>query len=288
MPMFFILAGYLYKEKGILDSITHDFKRIILPYLLYFVILSLFNNLCYGITISRLIQDVIKISWGSVIRLDIYGHHVQGVGYLWFLPALFVCKNVFNIIYRVWKPITHSYGMYVCMYVCMLVGVLIHHKLFPLPFAITTGLNALGYYTIGQLMTVFIKNISLLDKIKWYYKLIIFLAWMILGKYALNGMGTCDYRFVLIDYLAGVAGTMVFYYIALMINKKTQTTGKGLAIIGRYTISILIIHQLVASLIWHVKLEFNALGMIFITCLVAIIYVTMAYNLRNLLINRNL
>ena len=114
MPMFFILAGYLYKEKGILDSITHDFKRIILPYLLYFVVLSLFNNLCYGITISRLIQDVIMISWGSVIRLDIYGHHVQGVGYLWFLPALFVCKNVFNIIYRVWKPITHSYGMYVC------------------------------------------------------------------------------------------------------------------------------------------------------------------------------
>jgi hypothetical protein len=112
-----------------------------------------------------------------------------------------------------------------------------------------------------------LKEISILDDLKWYYKLVILFVWFVIGRYALNGMGTCDYRFIPIDYVAGVAGTMVFYYIAAKINRRMMFAGRGLAILGQYTISVLIIHQLVASFIWYIKLDLNGFWMIIITCL---------------------
>lgn len=283
MPLFFLLSGYLYKERSVLKSISHDYNRIVLPYLCYYIIVNVIDYIYNGITCDILIQDIIKISWASFGRIDVFGHHVQGVLYLWFLPALFICKNVFNAIYLAWKPLTKNnyyVFLFVCLFVCWIAGLTIHHKLFPLPFAITTGLNALGYYTIGFLIKIFMKDTSYIDEIKWYYKLLALAVWIVFGKYALNGMGTCEYKFIPLDYIVGIAGTMVFYYVAQIINKNMKGIAEGLAILGKYTISILIIHQFIANFIWHIKFELNNFLVILITCLVAAIYVTVVYNVK--------
>ena len=118
MPLFFIIAGYFWKERNIVESFVNDFKRILLPYISYFIIFAVFGYIYKGISCGAIIQDVFKICWGSCDRINIAEHHIQGVGFLWFLPALFVCKEVFNAIYSGIKGLGLSRcSMYVCMYV---------------------------------------------------------------------------------------------------------------------------------------------------------------------------
>ena len=50
MPLFFILAGYLWKERPVWQSITHDFKRIMIPYFGYFVVYAIIGCICFGIS----------------------------------------------------------------------------------------------------------------------------------------------------------------------------------------------------------------------------------------------
>ncbi len=280
MPMFFLLAGYLYKERDILQSIKYDFTRILLPYLMFFGVLCGIEYFKYEISCNRFVQDVLRVVWGSVVRIDIYGHHVQGVGYLWFLPALFICKNVFNIIFKVWNALKLSHGMYVCMYVCMYGGIIIHHKLFPLPFAITTGLNALGYYTLGYITKIFLKDISLINKIKWYYKIMIIFVWLIIGRSALNGMGTCDYRCIPLDYIAAIAGSIALFYVATFIHEKLKCIEHIFSIYGQYTISVLIIHQFIASYAYLLQIDQNNLLLIIITCVLSMLYVIIHYMIK--------
>ena len=122
MPLFFILAGYLWHEKSVAQSLFRDIRRIIIPYVSYFAVLAIIGYAINGVSIGRIVQDVLRISWGSLDRVDVFGHYVQGVGFLWFLPALFVCKNVFNAIYALWGRITTKcQSLHVCMYVCMYV-----------------------------------------------------------------------------------------------------------------------------------------------------------------------
>lgn len=281
MPMFFILAGYFYKEREVLSSVKHDFKRILLPYILYFLVVCFLDYMHNGISLLRLFQDIIKVIWGSVIRIDVLGHHVQGIGYLWFLPALFVCKNVFNFIYN-FATYTCRGGykevvLYVCVFLFMWLGYIVHHELFPLPIAITTGLNALGYYTIGYLIKKLFKNFSIFTQIKYYYRVLIVILWIILGRFALNGMGTLDYRCIPCDYIAAIVGTITCYYIAVLINKCFKSLSRILSIIGQYTISILLIHQLIASFIWYHKIDIDEILIIVITCSFSIMYVMIHY-----------
>lgn len=274
MPLFFIIAGYLWKERSVGQSLWHDFKRIMMPYITYLVLAALADCICNGVSIGRIEQDLLAIVWGSVVKVDILGHHVQGIGYIWFLPALYVCKNVFNAMYKLWKHIGFKVTCsYVCMYVCMGVGIVIHHRLFPLPFAITTGLNALGYFCIGQLMQVWFKDIEVLNRIAWWYKLIIVAVYVSIGWYTLNGMGTCDYSILPLDYIAGISGTIMCYYLAVWMQKSTKYVRKWMTRIGQYTISILIIHQFVASYAWVIHIDNQHFLLITMTIGIAMLYV---------------
>ena len=283
MPMFFIIAGYLWKERNIWQSLSHDLKRILLPYLTYFLVVAVGWYIFRGVSVFNIEQDFLKVIWGSYDRVDVLGHHVQGVGFLWFLPALYVCKNVFNVIYVGWKWLNERQKLsYVCMYVCMFAGILIHTKLFPLPFALTTGFNALGYFSIGQIMRVWLKDISVLDNIAWYYKLAIVLVFAMLGWYTMNGMGTCSYSIFPLDYIAGVSGTIVCYYISKRISK-INWLGKIIAIVGQYTISILLIYQFINDYAWLVSIDYSKhVVLMMLTILIALIYVFSHYTVTRL------
>lgn len=276
MPMFFIIAGYLWHEKDILVSLKQDVVRIMIPYFAYFAICIGVGYIYAGISISRMMQDIMMISWGSCHKIAICGHHIQGVGVLWFLPALFVCKNVFNAIWIYWKRLLGDKAClpkYICILVLMIIGGFVHRFFFPLPFALTTGLNALGFFAIGQLMRFWLKDISLLDHIAWFYKWLILIVWLSLGCFVRNGMASCEYYHFPLNYVTGICGTISCYYFACWL-KNIRYINVALQIIGQYTMSILIIHQLVETYAWIIKIDYtNHSLFIVLTTVLALVYV---------------
>ena len=278
LPMFFILSGFLYKERDVISSVYHDFKRLLLPYCLFFVFVSTLDYIHYGISIRRIYQNILQILWGSVIRINVLGHYVQGVGYLWFLPTLFICKNLFNIIYKGCEKFNLKlFVLFTCVIICVCSGVYIHHNFFPLPFAITTGMNALGYYTLGFFAKIAKSDINTIDNLKWYVKWGIVIIWLAFGKSALNGMGTCEYSFVLFDYLIGITGTMICFYLANIIRLKISILGNFLAIYGQYTVSILIIHQFIMKCAYIAGVENKNILLLILNLIISVLYVIVDY-----------
>ena len=166
----------------------------------------------------------------------------------------------------------------------MALGAYIHRRYFPLPFGLTTGLNALGFFCIGHWMKLWFKDISFLHNIAWYYKLAILVVWVGLGWFVRNKMASCENPHFPLNFVTGICGTIICYYLSLWINRSTTYINKALQIVGQYTISILIIHKFIADYGWLANMDYdNNLLFIVVTIMVAMIYITIHYNLSYML-----
>ena len=104
MPLFFIIAGVFYHERGIKESVRMDFRRLMIPYFVFAALAAMKFSVSKGILqgdIQAVIDCITAMCWMSAT-----GHHsllfsdIPTVGIIWFLPTLFVCKNLYNILLR--------------------------------------------------------------------------------------------------------------------------------------------------------------------------------------------
>ena len=94
MPLFFLAAGWVYKEKPILTDIKRRIQTIVVPYFSFGLLVLL-----YWQVIERRFRDsdmsftesLIGLFSGSYNNLDFNVH-------LWFLPCFFVTVVLFNIL----------------------------------------------------------------------------------------------------------------------------------------------------------------------------------------------
>ena len=101
MPLFFIVAGYLYKPSTqYRKKFKGDIKRLLIPYL----------TIAFGFTLYLLFKEsdklfALKYSATATIFGTACNHSsllwatVPRIGAAWFLPALFWCRQTFNLLY---------------------------------------------------------------------------------------------------------------------------------------------------------------------------------------------
>ena len=92
MMLFFFLSGLLCKRGLSVETFKKDFKYLILPYFTYGLVLVLFyflrlRSFDYLLLLSKFID--------LVVGLD------AGIGPIWFLPALFLCKQMYYFVKKV-------------------------------------------------------------------------------------------------------------------------------------------------------------------------------------------
>jgi len=86
MMLFFFLSGILCRRDLSLTSIKKDIRYLIFPYLVYGFILIAFSTLrSRTFDIVVLLAQIKSLFWGDDIS----------IGPIWFLPALFICKQLF-------------------------------------------------------------------------------------------------------------------------------------------------------------------------------------------------
>lgn len=211
MPMFFIVAGFLYHRSSLTIRMKSDFKRLIVPYM----ITAGFIVFCYGL-IELIIRKGNTITWfyaavwgsGSTYHTSPLFGDFPSIGAIWFLLAMFWCKFSFTIIESMFR---NQYTLIITSVTVSVLACLIDRYIINLPLAILPGLGALVFYAAGYTLRKLYGNyhITLVGGG------ILLIIW-VLSTFIPNrplGLVTCDYPLWPLSVFGGIAATIVIYLI---------------------------------------------------------------------------
>lgn len=208
MPLFFIVAGYFYHERKITESFRLDVKHLVYPYLLTAVAIFLTYALC------ATVKDNIDLKYwfvalcygsGSVQHTSHYLADMPAIGAIWFLLALFWCKNVFNIIMHLTRH------WFILGLMVSIAAICVDHFVVNLPLTILPGMGAVMFYATG----CYIKQKSGFGKINPFLATVFILVWILsFLKFGLIGMVICSYPNFIINVIGAIGGTYVLFLIS--------------------------------------------------------------------------
>lgn len=149
MPLFFFLSGLLCKRELSKESIKYDLRYLILPYFTYGIIFIVF-----GLIRLRIIDFVFMF---NKLEALFYGFDA-GIGPIWFLPALFFCKQLFLLV----KLLKHHCLIvyYLFLVLSFLPAYFISCSKLNFPFFIDSALCGLPFFFIGNESFRFLMKLS--------------------------------------------------------------------------------------------------------------------------------
>lgn len=232
MPLFFIVSGYFFKAKDVKTSLIRDAKHLLIPYIvtcIAVVILSFVKS--KFMDDNKTLYYIIATFIGSGSpHLCLYLADMPIIGAIWFLPALFVCKNAYNLLsqYAVHKRLLYSTIIY-------LVATLIGRYVVFIPFSVLCGLSAIIFYAIG----VYYQTTNC--KITWWHWLIGIICWIV--SFQFSHVNLVQPRTDL--YFIDVIGATTATYLIYTLSKKYTEICKHATVmpwIGRNSLYILCFH----------------------------------------------
>ena len=234
MPLFFIIGGYLYRPKAIKDSLKRDFQRLMIPYFVTCGVIIVYYIFLYTLNpnYANDIHYYMKASiWGSGINHHCLLFDVPWIGAIWFLPALFVCKNTYNAL----QGVNANKKLMISTFI-FLVATVIGRYLIYLPFSILSGLSAIIFYAIGDRLKDF-------QKIKIQYWIIGIFCWIVSIKYSHIYLVQPSLDLYFVDVIGATTVSILVYLLSKQISK-LQSLSSSLVWLGRNTIYILCFHQI--------------------------------------------
>lgn len=230
MPLFFLVSGYLYRQKGVKESLIKDLKHLMIPYFITCIAVILFHLLVCIVrsgNFSSVKTYIIASLWGSgTIHKCMICPGLLPIGAIWFLPALFVCKNVYNII--------PTEKRFIVSAIVFLVATLLGRYVIYIPFSILCGLSAIIFYAIGD----YLKGVT---GIKWYYWLVGIICWFVSFKFSLISIAQPRLDLYYIDVIGATTASILVYLISTVIAKNVFIS-KPLSWIGEHSLYILCFH----------------------------------------------
>ncbi len=245
MPLFFILSGCFFRDKGLTyGNVTKkNFKRLIVPYLFTCLLLLAYTMLyAYKKHNMLLLFDEF---WAVVWAAGYYHHSpllgdVQYIGPIWFLVSLFWCKLAYLVLYRQTRK-TLVLPIAVIVSIC---AVMLDYYVVNLPLGILPGLSALVFYAMGH----YIKESQIPQWIFWMFVCCWALAiWHATAIEALSHnpmICICRYACWPLDVGGALGGVFVVYLLSKRIEKYTKWISQAFAWCGSLSLPILCFHVL--------------------------------------------
>ena len=249
MPLFFIISGYLIKEKE-LQKRESNLLNILIKYFKYFVI-TCFINLLF-LYMKRIIQ-------GNFIELinEIIKHSVlvflgiESEGGSWFLITLALSYTIFNLI----KNFLDNKKILNIIQI----------------FSVALSIIMYEYYHIDNILIKYVLRIIICECFIWFgysfhslikkvisnetMNYISFIISMILlvSVSLLNNDGSISLEIlslnnIILYLISGIIGTIFVLNLSTIISKYS-ITGKNLAFFGEYSVYILITNQIIIPII---------------------------------------
>lgn len=233
MPLFFLIAGYLWRAKPVAVSLRKDARRLLLPYaatcaaiiVMSFALCSLRGD-GYRPVLHWIAASV--LGSGSV-RSTIFLSRVPDIGAIWFLPALWVCKNAYNMLqhHSLRRRLAISAAIYLISY-------LIGRYVIFIPMSVLSGLTAIIFYAIGDAL-------KQVNSIKWPWLITGLACWAISFQFSYIYLVQPKMDFYAIDIAGAVTASLLLYALSRKIGNFTAAA-KPLAWLGTVSLNVLCFH----------------------------------------------
>lgn len=232
MPLFFLVSGYLYKAKNTKEALKKDFCNLMIPYLITCLAIILYYFLYYLITKSHnsepLRRYLIASLWGSgTVHSCKYLSHLPVIGAIWFLPALLICKNVYNILPKNRSSLVYSSAIFV-------VATIVGRYLIYIPFSALSGLSGILFYAIGD----YFKKVERIHPLLWFIGIF---CWYLSFKFSHVYLVQPELDLYFIDMIGATTATVLVYLASKAISH-TRLLMQSLSWAGKNSMYILCFH----------------------------------------------
>ena len=250
MPVFFVAAGYTYRNKGesFKTFVLGKAKRLLIPYAVCNVFLFLFFMVLnrrfskpsfLGMFYSRSMMMKATSEWNMALMSNLNAP-------TWFLTCIFLCLCIYFVIDR---KFADAKKRRIAVLAAMAVGIVLR-KVSPvlLPWSIENALFFTGMLEVGRFLKE--TGLSWLRKNKWIYAnlLILFVALSYLQG-SVN-VSISEYgRSMPLYFLTGTVGSVLCMKAAELTERYLKILAKPLAFVGRHTLPILCWHLFVIEII---------------------------------------
>lgn len=224
MPLFFIVSGYLFKEKPVVELVKKNFKRVIIPYLftgcIMWLCLALLNEQ-YDWGISLLFGNAYKtLCWDMSYT----------VGPLWFLISFFFAALLFSLV----NKIPQKWLQMVILLILFYISLWIKDAVNMLPLGILPAIPGALFFFLGNSLKKY--RIKLFNKGTIILGAICYLICCLYGQLA---MSWHIYRLQFVQIIAAFFSTIILYEILKKIKHKSF-----LSYVGMYSLPFMCIHSI--------------------------------------------
>ena len=237
MPLFFIVTGlfiseYIGAECGGFETwwrqrAWKDFTRLIIPALFTVAVILIVSSLSYILKDSYL-QNPIELIWNDAP--DWKQNHINMLGNLWFLFALFFAKQFF-FVFR------HVIGKILFPIVCLVIGIIavVLRQWYDLSFEVLGGASVLPFVWVGY----YLKRHGGVDSgiPRWAYLTIPF--WVTFIFWGKGRIGAMPPAYYLPYIISACGGILFFYHVSAFISNKTKYLRSILAFLGMYSLILI-------------------------------------------------
>jgi fucose 4-O-acetylase-like acetyltransferase len=211
LPVFFIVAGYLYKPSDkYKQKFVSDFKRLIIPYLVIAVAFTVYLLIKESDTVYALKYSVVASFFASACNHhSMFLNTAPRIGAAWFLPALFWCRQLFNIVQN-----KSRYPSFIIVLLA-LSATIIDYYLINLPLGVLPGMSTMIFYLIGYKAKYIVINkkatISLVSAGT--------VCWLLHFHYSYIEMCICAYGLYPVDIVACTFASWIIYHLSIWLSK---------------------------------------------------------------------
>lgn len=249
MPLFFIVSGYCFKEKYLLnntDFIKRKIKGLYIPYIKYALLFLVLHNLFFHLNIyndsygfkgevSHLYSIKEYLSRAFHIITTMSGHE-QLLGGYWFIKQLFFGAIFSFFLIKQWK--NHLLFTLICI---MIACIVTNYFNLRIPYF---GINSLTILSTFFFISGFYIHTHPISN-NYYISILYFIIVLVISLLYPTSMLRFDYKNIIPYSIAAVAGTLLILHISDKINKSQYKTLKNFLIyIGNNTLPILTWHFL--------------------------------------------
>lgn len=259
MPLFFILAGYTFKAKEWGRLVPSSAKRLLLPYLLMFLLLAVRSNAELFLEPSRLVESLIYALAYQPKQLP-WTVDIPYVGAIWFLLCMFMSRLYLNAALRFFgRYHVHGSVRLAAMGIIAYGGVLIGRR-FLVPFTLDIAFVGAFFMYLGWEFRELGLAMSLRS---WKPTVLAISLWALAFVWSRLEMGARDYAVFPLAVVCACAGSFVCVKAAMFADSAAQD-GVGLMVpvrryltfMGRESMAVFCVHCFEYGVIDWRKLPF--------------------------------
>lgn len=239
MPLFFIVAGYFYKQNPFNVHLKKDFRRLVVPYLFICIVIMLIAS----VQESCINHDV------SIVTDVFYECDTPA----WFLLGLFGSRTIFN---RVMSACPNHY-MIVSLAISSIPFAISLYDDLPTILSFFSSICGVVFVAIGY----YVRQNHVLEFMDSHKKIAIplsILLWLNTSIFGEVDLHYSIFKLWIIDYLGACGGTYFCYSISKFIDKNTAKLKTALVWWGYYSFVVFSFHAIEYVFPnWHIIASFS-------------------------------